>query len=150
MVDEMILLGFVVILILYLNDLKNLIIPAKKKSTDMIIVTFGLLLILGVTFLYGQTWFHYTLGVLGAITFVLSVFTRGVTAKGFLFAVEPGIFGYWGLVENVKVEMSEEVCVTINRRYGMRKEVHYYEKEDYDKVSSLLSEYLPREKVKVG
>jgi hypothetical protein len=147
--DVLILLGFVVIILLYLNDLNNLIIPAKKKGTDMIILAIGVLLIIGITYVYGQTWFHYTVGILGAIMFVISVVRRGVTSKGFIVAVELSIFGYWGLLENVEVEVNDEIRVTINRRYGIRREVHCYEKEDYNRINSLLSKHLPREKVKI-
>lgn len=149
MVDVLILLGFIVIILLYLKDFNNLIIPAKKKNTDMIVLAIGVLLIIGITYVYGQTWLHYTVGILGAIMFVISVVRRGITSKGFIVAVELSIFGNWGMVEKVEVRVNDEIRVTINRRYGIRKEVHYYEKEDYDRINSLLSKHLPREKVKI-
>lgn len=139
---------FFIITILYcLNDIRGLIIPARKQTVEIIFIVIGSMFLMGVTYLYGKTWVHIIIGILGTAFFILSWARKGITLKG--FNVIRGIrSGSWDNVKNVQVSLGNYVKVSFITR-NLNENIHYYKQEDYDRIITLLLEHLPGEIIKI-
>lgn len=55
----MIFLFFSVLIIININEMRNLIIPVKKRKIEIFSLSVGVLALLIITFWYGKTLIHY-------------------------------------------------------------------------------------------
>lgn len=136
-----IFLALTAIIIIYLKDIKELIIPTKKSKLEIATVVISTIVIIGIMYLYGETWFHYLIGFLGIIFMIVTLPRRGITIKG--FRSNRGIYwGNWNKLKSVHViTINEDVKVSLTGRY-LYWDTHYYKKEDYDKIINILQENL--------
>lgn len=137
----LIVIAFIGFILIYIQDLRDLIIPTKKKTIEIVFLAIGTIVILGITYFYGKTWLHYILGILGTSSLILSFMRTGITHKGFRSIRWTGrSFGNWNQVQNVQIFLKKDVKVSfISKDF---EDIHYYKKEDYDKIINLLLENL--------
>jgi hypothetical protein len=140
---------FFIIAILYcLNDIRGLIIPAIKQTVEIIFIVIGSMFLMGGTYLYAKTWVHIILGILGTALFILSWARIGITLKWFNAVRGFGRVGSWANLKNVQVSLGNYVKVSFITR-NLNENIHYYKKEDYDRIINLLLENLSGEIVKI-
>lgn len=142
----LIFLFFIIIILDCFNDIRGLIITARKQKIDIIFLVIGSAVLLGITYLYAKTWFHNILGVLGVLILILSWARRGITRKGFN-SIKGFGSGNWKTLKNVQVSLKNEVKVSFIN--SSREDIHYYKVEDYDRIITLLLENLSGEIVKI-
>lgn len=68
----LVFLVFIVMIAYYFKDMKDLIIPTRKTTLDIISLAIGITAILIITYLYAKTWPHYILVTLSVILFIFS------------------------------------------------------------------------------
>lgn len=73
---------------------------------------------------------------------------KGVTLKGFNSIRGFGRTGSWNNLKNVQVSLKDYVKVSFITRNSFEN-IHYYKKENYDRIITLLLENLPGEIVKI-
>ena len=143
-----IILALTAIIIIYLKDIKELIIPTKKSKLEIATVVISTIVIIGIMYLYGETWFHYLIGFLGIIFMIVTLPRRGITIKG--FRSNRGIYwGNWNKLKSVGVTMNKDVKVHFTGRY-LYWDTHCYRKEDYEEIITILQENLPSEILKIN
>ncbi|MGK0465979.1 hypothetical protein [Clostridium sp.] len=139
---------FIIIILDCLNDIRGLIIPARKQTVEIIFLVIGSMFILGVTYLYAKTWVHIILGILGAAFLILSWARKGITLKGFNAIRGFGRAGNWNNLKNVQVSLENHVRVSFTT-CNLSENIHYYKEDDYDRIITLLLENLPGAIVKI-
>lgn len=142
-----IFLALTAIIILYLKDIREIIIPAKKLKLEIITVIVSVIVIIGIMYLYGKTWFHYLVGFLAALFMIITLPRRGITSKGFR-SIRGIYWGNWNKLKSVRVTTKKDVRVYFTGRY-LYWDTHYYDKDDYDKIITILQENLPSEILKI-
>lgn len=138
------LVGFIVIIIIYIKDIRNLIIPTRKKVAEIVLVIIGTILLLGITYVYGKTLLHIIVGILGAVSLILSFARQGITDKGFRGIQGLGCYGNWNELKAVHISVKRDVRVSFIHR-NFKEDIHYYRKEDYVKIITLVYKHLPHE-----
>jgi len=131
-----------------IKQIRALIIPARKKTIEIIFMAIACMIILGITYLYAKTWYNSILGILGAVILVLSWARQGIAPKGFCSV--RGLWGYetWDTLIEVQVSLQNDVRVSFITKI-LNENIQYYKKEDYDKIIDLLLEHLSSEIVKI-
>lgn len=69
-------------LVQQMRRLGNMLIPAKRGMGEIMATVVGVISILVLTYLYGQTPVHYGAGLLAMMIIALYPFTLGITSKG--------------------------------------------------------------------
>ena len=152
---RIIFLFFAALILLNVADLRDLIIPAKHKTFEKVLVAIGSGAILGIAATYGQTSLDYILGITGAMAFVLGMLKRGISPIGFnvIKGFNVKYMGaFWNNVKKIEITLQADVkvLITTGRYWPHYREIHYYNKEDYDRIITLLLEHVPREKVYIN
>jgi c-di-AMP phosphodiesterase-like protein len=149
-IDIMILLFFSVLIIFNVKEIGSLIIPTKKRKIEIVSVIAVALIILIITFWYGKIWSHYLVGILLIVEIISVWIKRGITKKGFNSTLGLSRFHNWNKINYVEVYPSnnDNVRVSFINTYS-KKDSYYFKKEDCDKIINVLSENLPKEKVRV-
>lgn len=143
----LIFLFFIIKIVTCIIDIRDLIIPASKKTIEIVALIISSAILLGITYIYGKTWAHDILGVLGVFILILPWLSRGITSKGFR-SIRVGRSGNWNKLKEVHVFLKKDVKVSfIDGK--LNEDIHHYKKEDYDKIITLLLEHLSSEKVKI-
>ncbi|MBU3204873.1 hypothetical protein [Clostridium algidicarnis] len=132
----------------YLMDIKDLIIPIKKSIGEIISIVIGTMVILSITYFYAKTWIHIIIGVLGAVSLVLTLARKGITSKGFRSVRGLGNYGNWNKLLEVRVSVEKDVRVVFIHK-NLNEDIHHYKKEDYDRIITLFREHLPNEIIKI-
>jgi len=150
----LIFLLLAVLILLHLGDIGDLSFHAMIRTSDKVQLVIASIVFVGMSLLFGQTWYDAILSILAAMVVILGVLKRGISSKGFNMAYGFNVIklgGYWDKLKEVEVSLQEDVKVLIikGRYWPFYKEIHHYEKKDYDKVITLLFEHLPREKVNI-
>ncbi|MGH4120338.1 hypothetical protein [Clostridium sp.] len=143
----LIFLFFIIIIVDCIKDIRDLIIPARKQTMDIIFLVISIMVILEITYLYAKTWVHIILGILGVVSLILTWAKKGITRKGFNTIRYFGS-GKWNNLKNVQVSLKNDVKVSFIERASYE-DIHYYKIEDYDRIITLLLENLPGEIVKI-
>lgn len=126
--------------------MKELLIPTKKSIGQVITIVIGVIVLLGITYLYASTWIHYILGVLGILVFVFSLFKAGITSKGFSYTRSYiGFLAPWDKIKNVYVSREKDVTLYFS---GHGSYELCFRKEDYDQIMNILKQKLASEVVK--
>ena len=81
-ISAIVLFGFIIIIIFYLNNIKEIIIPTNKSGIEIITIICSMGLTLFITFYYGSDVTHYLIGLLGTSILVIGLFRRGITKNG--------------------------------------------------------------------
>ena len=134
--------------IIYLKDIKNLIIPAKMRSTEWIALGISLAIIAWVTFSYGTMLEHYILGVVATLLMILAIARRGVTSKGFTSFKGIARWGRWESVKLVIISIQENE-IKAEFSLGHAIDIHFYKSEDYDRLVEILRENLSNEVIRI-
>ena len=142
-----IFLGFTAIIILYLKDIKEIIIPTKKSKLEIIGIIISVVIIFLITYLYGRNWFHYVVGFLGVMPIILVLPRRGITSKGFR-SVKGIYWGNWNKLRSVHVTKNKDVRIYFTGRY-LSYDTHYYNIEDYDRIINILQENVSHKILKI-
>ncbi|MCW3489756.1 hypothetical protein [Dethiobacter alkaliphilus] len=163
----MLKIGLISLILLHIADIREIILPAKKKNLEKISIAVAVVVIGSLAFFFGQgLLINYIIAALGATVVILGGVKKGITSRSFNVIGEINIWGNWSKIEKVELSTKEdvnflgnwkqkidpdngEVAVLIHRKMAMRKEVHYYDKDDFEKVLSLLKEHLPAENIKI-
>ena len=142
-----IFLALIAIIIIYLKDIREIIIPTKKSKLEIITVIISVIVISMITYLYAKNWFHYLIGFLGVVLMIVPLPRRGITSKGF-HSIRGVYWGNWNKLKSVHVTMNKDVKVDFTGRYRTW-ETHYYEKEDYYKIITILKNNISPEILKI-
>ena len=145
--NGLIFIFFIIMIVDCIKDIRDLIIPARKQTLDIIFLVISITVILGITYLYANTWVHIILGILGSVFLILTWAKKGITRKGFNSIRYFGS-GKWNNLKNVQVSLKNDVKVSFIERASYE-DIHYYKIEDYDRIITLLLENLPGEIVKI-
>lgn len=149
-----IFLVLIAIIILYLKNIKEIIIPTKISKLEIITILISVIVIFVITYLYEKTWFHNIVGFLAAVLMIVTLPRRGITSKGFR-SIKGIYWGNWNKLKSVHVTMNKDVKVYFTGRYlsydthYYNYDTHYYNKEDYNKVIKILQENVPSEILKI-
>ena len=131
---------FIGILVHQIKCLRELIIPTKKSIAQIIFTVLGVVVILGITYFYGDMFIHYILGVLAAIVFGLSLFKTGITSGGFSYNRSfVGFLAPWHKIKKVRVELKENVIVSFS---GYDSYELCFKKENYKELTGILKQHL--------
>lgn len=135
-ISALILFGFIMVIIFYLNNIRDIIIPTTKSRVEIITIVISMIITLFITFYFGMSIFHYIIGILGTSILALGLFRRGITQNG--FQSMRGInSGNWDKITTVKVEQKEQIKISFTTT-SMFYDVQYYAKEDYDEILDIL------------
>ena len=136
-ISAIVLFGFIIIIIFYLNNIKEIIIPTNKSGIEIITIICSMGLTLFITFYYGSDVTHYLIGLLGTSILVIGLFRRGITKNGFQSMRGLNI-GNWEKLESVQVTRQEELKITYTSK-AYSYDVHYYSNDYYDEIIELLA-----------
>lgn len=135
-ISALILFGFITVIIYYLNNIRDIIIPTTKSRLEIITIVFSMIITLFITFYFGMSIFHYVIGILGTSILALGLFRRGITQNG--FQSMRGInSGNWDKITTVKVEQKDQIKISFTTT-SMFYDVQYYAIEDYDEILEIL------------
>lgn len=146
-VDAIILLGFISIIIRYIMDIRELIIPIKRRKTEIIGLSIGTMVILWLMYKYAGLISHYIIGILGIIILILSVFRLGMTSNGFKVNKKGVLTWNWDKISSVHIIIKNDIKIEFYRKGTS--DIHVYKKEDYDRIMEILRENLSNEKIRV-
>ncbi len=147
-VSGLVFFCIIIVDLYYLMEIKDLIIQTKKNIGEIIFLVIGTMVILSITYFYAKTWIHTIIGVLGAISLVLTLARKGITSKGFRSVRGLGNYGNWNKLIEVRVSVEKDVRVAFIHN-NLNGDIHHYKKEDYDRIITLFREHLPNEIVKI-
>ncbi|MFZ7119884.1 MAG: hypothetical protein ACOWWH_02890 [Eubacteriaceae bacterium] len=136
------------IIIECIRDIRNLIISAEKQKIDIVIVLISTVILLSITYLYANTWFHNIIGILGASIPIIGWASKGITTKGFRSIARLGYWTNWNNLKKVQVTIENKIKVTFYNRY-LQYDIHYYKKDDYNRIITLLRENLADEIISI-
>ncbi|MBB6698370.1 hypothetical protein [Clostridium algidicarnis] len=147
-VSGLVFLCIIGVSLYYLMEIKDLIIPTKKSIGEIISTVIGTMVILSITYFYAKTWIHIIIGVLGAISLVLTLARKGITSKGFRSVRGLGNYGNWNKLLEVRVSVEKDIRVGFIHK-NLNEDIHHYKKRDYDRIITLFREHLPNEIIKI-
>ena len=147
LVDVIVLLGLTLIIIRYIMDVRELVIPTKKRKIEIIGLTIGTLVVLWLMYRYANLISHYIVGVLGIVTIHLTVFRLGMTSRGFKGNRRGPFTWTWDKLSSVRVTINKDIKIKFYRKYTF--DIHIYKIEDYDSLMEILRENLSYEQIKL-
>lgn len=140
-IDIGIPLFFIVMILIYLRDLKSLIMPTRKSYAEITIILICVIILMYITYLYAKTFLHYVSGIL-AIFMLISMWIRvGISAKGFISMYRYKEKILWNEIEKVIVIKSKNIKVKLSG--GFMEQTFSFKRSDYNKVTDILRENLP-------
>ncbi|MFZ7134096.1 MAG: hypothetical protein ACOWWR_17265 [Eubacteriales bacterium] len=125
-----------------IRDMQTLVIPANKNKIETVLTVISTIILLSITYLFASRWYHYIIGILGASIPILSWKRKGINNKGFRSIARLGYWSNWNNLKKVEVSLGNQIKVTFHNRY-LHYDTHYYEKEDYNEIITLLHENMP-------
>lgn len=135
-ISAIVLFGFIIMIIFYLNNIKEIIIPTNKSKLEIITIIASMIITLFITFYYGSELFHYLIGLLGMSILALGLFRRGITQNGFQSMRGINI-GNWDKLQSVHLILGDELKVTYTGK-SFSYDVHYYSTDYYNEIIDLL------------
>ena len=142
-IGSIILFGFILIIIYYFNNIRDILIPTDKSMLEVVTVTLSIAFTLYITFTFGVNILHYLIGVLGTIILALGLFRRGITKNGFQ-SMRGLHTGSWDRISAVNIEKSDSVKISFTSQ-SFFYEVQYYSWEYYEDILELLEKNLSKE-----
>lgn len=146
--DEIILIGIIAIIIIFTRDIRELIIPIKKRKIEIIGLVIGILAIIWIAYRYASSTYHYILGILGIIAYILSVFRIGISSRGFKPNQRGPITWKWDKITSVNLIIKEDLRIEIYRKDSS--DIQIYKKEDYERIMEVLTKNLPKDAIKIN
>lgn len=134
--SAVVMFGFILIIIVYLNNTREIIIPTNKSKLEIITIIASMIITLFITFYYGSELFHYLIGLLGMSILALGLFRRGITQNGFQSMRGMNI-GNWDKLQSVHLIRGDELKVTYTGK-SFSYDVHYYSTDYYNEIIDLL------------
>lgn len=134
--SAVVMVGFILIIIVYLNNTREIIIPTNKSKLEIITIIASMIITLFITFYYGSELFHYLIGLLGMSILALGLFRRGITQNGFQSMRGMNI-GNWDKLQSVHLIRGDELKVTYTGK-SFSYDVHYYSTDYYNEIIDLL------------
>lgn len=142
-IGSIILFGFILIIIYYYNNIRDILIPTVKSMFEVVTVVLSIAFTLYITFTFGVNILHYLIGVLGTIILALGLFRRGITQNGFQ-SMRGLSTGSWDRISAVNIEKSDSVKISFTSQ-SFFYEVQYYSWEYYEDILELLEKNLSKE-----
>jgi len=142
-IDVIIPVLFISIILKQIRYMKVLIIHTRKSYVEIITVLLGIIIVMGITYFYANTWVHYVIGILGIIMFISTCIKQGISSKGFISRYRYKESILWNEIEKVIVTSSKDIKIKLVG--GFMEETFHFKKSDYDKVITILKENLPSE-----
>ena len=142
-IGSIILFGFILIIIYYFNNIRDILIPTVKSMFEVVTVVLSIAFTLYITFTFGVTILHYLIGVLGTIILALGLFRRGITKNGFQ-SMRCLHTGSWDRISAVNIEKSDSVKISFTSQ-SFFYEVQYYSWEYYEDILELLEKNLSKD-----
>ena len=139
-IGSIILFGFILIIIYYFNNIRDILIPTVKSMFEVVTVVLSIAFTLYITFTFGVNILHYLIGVLGTIILALGLFRRGITQNGFQ-SMRGLPTGSWDRISAVNIEKSDSVKISFTSQ-SFFYEVQYYSWEYYEDILELLEKNL--------
>jgi hypothetical protein len=141
--DIIISVLLVLIILKQIRYIKALIIPIRKRPIEIVIVSFSIIIFIGIMYFYANTWIHYVIGILGILTFISSWIKGGISSQGFISMYRYKEIILWNEIEKVQLTNSKDVKVKLFG--GFMEQTFHFKNSDYDKVITILKENLPVE-----
>lgn len=145
--SAVVMVGFILIIIVYLNNIREIIIPTNKSVMEIITIFISIVITLFITFYYGADFSHYLIGILGTIILGLGLYRRGITENGFQ-SMRGFNIGNWDKLESVHVIRDDELKVTYTAQ-SFSYDVQYYSNEYYNEITDLLLRNVSPEKITI-
>lgn len=130
-------------IILYLKNIREIIIPAKKSKFEIAVVILSVIIIFFITYFLGNHWGHYLIGFLGIVLMLVTLPRRGITSKGFR-SIRGINWGNWERLNSVRVTKDDDIKVYFTGRFTSY-DYHYYDKNDYYEIISILEKNVSPE-----
>ncbi|MGH4050433.1 MAG: hypothetical protein ACREVX_03630 [Clostridium sp.] len=141
--DIIVPLFFIVIILKQIKYIKVLIIPTRKTYVETITVLLSVVVFIGLTYFYANTWVHYVAGVLAIVMFVSMWIKHGIYSKGFISMYRLKEIILWNEIEKVMVISSKNIKVVV--ACGFMEQTFHFKNSDYDKIITILKENLPEQ-----
>lgn len=124
--------------------IQQLVVFERKTTGMYLIMIFGVIIILGVAFCYGNTLFHALTGLLGALVLIGSQYITGLTSDSFIHTSPPRIRRYIGQQisfkdsKNIRLENFHENKIVIRFIAYKSERFLTFSKEDESKIKNIL------------
>lgn len=140
-IDIIIPLILTVITLKQLIYMKELLVPIKKSSTEIISVLFGIVILLAIISYYSNKWIHYITGLLAIMMFISIWIKQGISPKGFISMYKNKEIILWREIGKVTVINSKDITIKL---YGsFMEQTFHFKNNDYEKIITILKENLP-------
>ncbi len=123
-----------------LKYIKELIIPTRKGSLEIIAIIIFIFVLIIIMYFYAKTTLHYIVGFLGILTLISMWMKQGISSRGFLSMSRGQELIKWSEINKVTVLTSNHIKVTLSG--GFMQQSFHFRKKDYDKLSMILKENL--------
>lgn len=124
--------------------IQQLVVFERKTTGMYLIMIFGVIIILGVAFCYGNTLFHALTGLLGILVLIDSQYITGLTSDSFIHTSPPRIRRYIGQQisfkdsKNIRLENFHENKIVIRFIAYKSERFLTFSKEDESKIKNIL------------
>lgn len=133
----------IVLLVMYLRQVKTLVIPIRNGITEIVIVVLSVLSFLGITIYFANKRGHYLICLLAIGAFLVMWMKQGIASQGFLSINRGREKILWNEIEKVVVKIySKEVKVEVYGKFMTQK--FSFKKDDYGKIIKILEDKLPK------
>lgn len=140
-IDIIIPLVLIAITFKQLMYIKELLVPIKKSSTEIISILFGIIVLLAIISYYSNKWIHYITGILAITMFVSIWIKQGISPKGFISMYKNKEIIFWREIGKVTIINSKDV--TIKLYGGFMEQTFHFKNSDYEKIITILKKNLP-------
>lgn len=142
-IEVIVPLFFIASILQQVRYIKELIIPTRKSYVEIIIVSFGVIIFMCITYFYAKTWIHYLIGILAMFTFFSMYLKEGISSKGFLSMYRHKETILWNEIKKVHIINSNNVKIKV---YGnFMEQTFRFKKNDYDKIINILKKNLDKQ-----
>lgn len=124
--------------------IQQLVVFERKTTGMYLIMIFGVIIILGIAFYYGNTLFHALTGLLGILVLIDSQYITGLTSDSFIYTSPPPIRRYIGQqisfkdFKNIRLENFHENKIVIRFIAYKSERFLTFSKEDESKIKNIL------------
>ena len=124
--------------------IQQLVVFERKTTGMYLIMIFGVIIILGIAFYYGNTLFHAFTGLLGILVLIDSQYITGLTSDSFIYTSPPPIRRYIGQqisfkdFKNIRLENFHENKIVIRFIAYKSERFLTFSKEDESKIKNIL------------
>lgn len=138
------LIAFLILTGFQLYRINQLFVREHTTIGVYIAMIFGVLGLVWVTMNFGENMLHYTLGIVGIIVLILSIYVHGLTEDSFVYPT-PGLIDKlmgrktsFKETENIRIEESSNDKIVVKHiSHGSEKQMAF-SRDDEEKIRELL------------